>query len=784
MTKLQFDSYLLDTSKCELFKSGVKVDIEPQVYCLLELLIKNNGDIVSRDDIINVVWGGRHVSNNTIDNRMKTVRAVIGDNGRDQRLIKTYPNRGYRFIGQLQELESQPSTPSQRPRDIPVTSLKSHGTQDETAALDSIKSNKIQIFATIVVIALFSIGLILSTQKFFKSNANPITPNIQTAKISNQDESNHGASHLFKGEDNAKIAILPFQVIGAGSNRKYLSNILDNEFRQAITAVQGLSVISISKDTQAAQKNDSMTAFINNLDIDYFVTAVKTNYENEVQLVVQLICNTDKVILWSKKYTLDTTSEELSAWPANTAINSTIAIANTLELSINQNAPLLLSYAFQEKVAQARQLLITDEYDKLSEAIILLQDAIKEEPNYLPAYDALYNAHWRRLVFIGEEFQSDVRSMFELAAKMEKISPNAPETLIAKAVTSRMGTSGASKSSIGQKLNQDWETLLNKALEKDPDNTSAYAYKAFILSAEGYHPVEKKIRAHEDALQYSPTDPDVLANFGYTLLCSRKINAARTMAQSNLSWNPNNSLALDSIARIAHATADYPAALEAMNSITQKGRIQHDITQTLRAIYFDLGAPEKTLNHVRYAPAKSLSYAMMGEHGKALIEAQKVPNFSSSQMAMFIIGADADVQNFHVYPHYKDIIDSTDGFEANSCSLNWLTVDIYGLKHSNPARSKILIDLLDEYYKKHDLESLQTVEEYTGLMALHILQDRPDDALMVMDVAMDKGFVFINRFKQPILRQLVTHVDFPKRLNIMQDRAAKILSDFEGSLLQ
>jgi len=102
ISKYQFSSFILDTARCELTQSGAKVELEPQVYCMLELLVSKHLEIISRDDFINSVWDGRQVSNNTIDNRMKTVRAVIGDDGRRQKFIKTYPNRGYKFIGRVQ----------------------------------------------------------------------------------------------------------------------------------------------------------------------------------------------------------------------------------------------------------------------------------------------------------------------------------------------------------------------------------------------------------------------------------------------------------------------------------------------------------------------------------------------------------------------------------------------------------------------------------------------------------------------------------------------------------
>jgi len=81
------------------------LEVEPQVYCLLELLITRHGEIISRDEIIAEVWDGRVISNNLIDNRIRAARAAIGDTGKEQRYIKTYPNRGYKFVGKVLPLE-------------------------------------------------------------------------------------------------------------------------------------------------------------------------------------------------------------------------------------------------------------------------------------------------------------------------------------------------------------------------------------------------------------------------------------------------------------------------------------------------------------------------------------------------------------------------------------------------------------------------------------------------------------------------------------------------------
>ena len=97
--KLSFESHILDTDRRELRRNGKLVAMQPQVFDLLVHLLKHRDHVVSRDDLIALVWGGRIVSDSTLDSRINAARNAIGDNGKDQRLIRTIPRKGIRFIG-------------------------------------------------------------------------------------------------------------------------------------------------------------------------------------------------------------------------------------------------------------------------------------------------------------------------------------------------------------------------------------------------------------------------------------------------------------------------------------------------------------------------------------------------------------------------------------------------------------------------------------------------------------------------------------------------------------
>jgi len=97
--KFNFDNHILDADRRELRRGSDLVAMQPQVFDLLVHLLKHRDHVVSRDDLIALVWGGRIVSDSTLDSRINAARNAIGDNGKEQRLIRTIPRKGIRFVG-------------------------------------------------------------------------------------------------------------------------------------------------------------------------------------------------------------------------------------------------------------------------------------------------------------------------------------------------------------------------------------------------------------------------------------------------------------------------------------------------------------------------------------------------------------------------------------------------------------------------------------------------------------------------------------------------------------
>jgi TolB-like protein len=98
-----FGDYVLDAGRRELRRGGEPVALEPQVFDLLVYLIRNRDRVVSKDDLIEAIWGGRIVSDSAVTSRLNAVRKAIGDSGAAQSLIRTVPRRGVHFVGKVSE---------------------------------------------------------------------------------------------------------------------------------------------------------------------------------------------------------------------------------------------------------------------------------------------------------------------------------------------------------------------------------------------------------------------------------------------------------------------------------------------------------------------------------------------------------------------------------------------------------------------------------------------------------------------------------------------------------
>jgi TolB-like protein/tetratricopeptide (TPR) repeat protein len=104
---ISFLDFRIDPVAGELSRGGERVAVEPQVLDLIAYLAAHPQSLVTKDELIEHVWGGRIVSDSAIASRINAARTALGDDGSAQRLIKTIPRRGFRFEAETRSPASE-----------------------------------------------------------------------------------------------------------------------------------------------------------------------------------------------------------------------------------------------------------------------------------------------------------------------------------------------------------------------------------------------------------------------------------------------------------------------------------------------------------------------------------------------------------------------------------------------------------------------------------------------------------------------------------------------------
>lgn len=117
--RYSFEDYVLDTERRELRHGNALVAVEPKVFDLLAYLIVSRERVVSRDDLITHVWGGRIVSEAALARCINGARSAIADSGEAQRLIKTFQRKGLRFVGEVRQEQVPPATAAAPAAQVP-----------------------------------------------------------------------------------------------------------------------------------------------------------------------------------------------------------------------------------------------------------------------------------------------------------------------------------------------------------------------------------------------------------------------------------------------------------------------------------------------------------------------------------------------------------------------------------------------------------------------------------------------------------------------------------------
>ncbi len=765
MERFSFGDYQLNRMDGELLFKGEALKLEPQVFCILELLITQHGRVVSRDEIIKEVWDGRFISKHVLDNRIRAARAAIGDTDKVKRFIKTYPNRGYKFVGEVTTLNSNGLSPDQEDCE-----------QLRVAKQQSVKRPLVRSWllpkfilpgALCLFLALFVIQPF--SGKMWVENI-PKSGLLETFK----------AQDVYDEKDLPRIGVLPFEKFGENSRYSFLPDVLESEFNQTITAVSGLTVVSFYSKTATQDQFFEYNDFREEFDLDYVIASELSYYEDVFKLNVSLVRTEDDSVLANETYDLDVSSDaDPVDFFASIAPKITLMTANTLNLPLGALPNSWKNYAFYAKIEEAELLIEAADYESVKKAVGLLREVVEEEPSYLPAYSKLIFYLSLQMNFIVDDNDALHKEQAELAIKMKEISPGAPDTLMNNALMGTMSENGVYKPAVGEPINADPVSIMKYVLEKDPDNLLAMSGLAFFKQF--LEDPAETVQAYEKALQLSPTDAWVLPNYSRALFCNQEYEMASKVIERTAKWHPNHRKVLVAQLQQANGFGNYEVSIKIVLRLLDQGIISQEETNDFVTLFHDLGHLELTLPHIRFPPTKAYVHAVLGNNETALAESKVIERFYTSVSARMIADTDYLPEDYVPDMSYLNVGEVGDTTRANPCRLDHLLRDTFVYKKKKSEKYEPYLTLIKDFFEGRDPASFVTRQEFTAFMGLHMLQGDHDKAIEIMDLAMDRGFLFIGSFKEPFLRDLTTHPGFSERLEKMQRSADRLIEEFHSN---
>src|SRR3989440_8157235 len=102
-----FDDVRVEPATFRAFKAGQVISLEPKTLRLLLFLIENRDRLIEKDEILDAIWSGTHVTENALTREIGKLRKILGDDPKAPKYIQTVHTRGYRFIAELAEANGE-----------------------------------------------------------------------------------------------------------------------------------------------------------------------------------------------------------------------------------------------------------------------------------------------------------------------------------------------------------------------------------------------------------------------------------------------------------------------------------------------------------------------------------------------------------------------------------------------------------------------------------------------------------------------------------------------------
>lgn len=387
------DDWYVDTSTNRLRRGNKEIRLESKLVAVLSYLALHRGELVTRVELEQAVWGKTVVGYDALTSSIAKLRRLLGDNPRQPRYIETISKKGYRLIARVSQAGQHPATPDASLPGMP-----------RQAAL-----RRRFFLARFYWVLLAGVGVLVLAGAFVleKWNGNAFTTRVM---------------------DRPSIAVLPFANLGDDPRQKYFSDGVTADLTTALSKLSGLFVVSHSSAVSIHNQSRDLKKIAASLGVRYVVEGSIRRSGNRLRVNVNLIDASRDVYLWSEKYDREVgdvfeVQDDMSAHIVN-ALSVQLTEAEK-RLTARKYTASLQAY---DDFLKGQTLYFRHTNDDNRHARDLYQQAIDRDPSFARAYSAMALTHVAEYRYgWGGSTTGQLDRALQLAAQGVALDPELPQ---------------------------------------------------------------------------------------------------------------------------------------------------------------------------------------------------------------------------------------------------------------------------------------------------------------------------------------------------------------------
>jgi TolB-like protein/DNA-binding winged helix-turn-helix (wHTH) protein len=490
---IQFDEFSLDCDRYELLRSGRPVKLERIPMELLILLATRDGNLVTRHEIIERLWG-KDVFVDTehgINTAIRKLRLVLRDDPEKPRFVQTVTGKGYRFVAEKRN--------GNRPMlELPKVEVAS---PVHAPDLSSFPSKKSQNALPVALACILMLGILAYL------GWRVLHP-------------------LGTPSEHIMLAVLPFQNLSGDPGQEYFSDGLTEEIITQLGSLSPERLGVMSRTTSMAYKHTSKSVqqIGRELGVDYVLESSVRRDGDQVRITAQLIRTRDQVHLWAQNY--------------DRHIGGSIALQGEVARAVADQIEVKLSPAYANRPkASHRDEQTTEAYlrgryfenhftpEGYRKAISYFQLAIAGDSTFAEAYAGIADSYHFLVVTDTVSPSEGTPKALEAARKAVVLGDDLAEShnAMANALTGQFDLAESEKES-------------RRATSLNPSYSNAHRIYAALLAAERRH--AEAWQQISEAMRTDLLSPPNNAEVVRTLYYARNYDGAIREAQKAMQLDP------------------------------------------------------------------------------------------------------------------------------------------------------------------------------------------------------------------------------------------------------